>query len=107
MTPAGSRAAIVLGLLGVLVLPVAVFLTRFWDAYTLVHSGLAVPLAALLGVATLLRLRSTRPRISLHATPDRGRRVARWLGVGALALAASGTLALAVYGVLTWLGTRE
>lgn len=97
------------GLLGAAVLPAAIVATRWSTAYTLPQSGFAIPAAAVLSVGALLLAararRVVRPTLEAPVV-DGAARVGRALGVLGLALASSGALALAVYGVLTYLGER-
>lgn len=98
-----------IGALGVLTLPVAIVATRWSEAYTLTQSGFAIPAAAVLGIVALWLAARARRRDPLLLTEPEGSGVARLgrgLGIAALAVAASGTLALVVYGTLTWLGER-
>jgi hypothetical protein len=99
------------GLGSVLSLPVAVFLTRYSDSYELLHAGFAIPVGAVLGVVALALARRARRRsaVSLSAAQEAGRvaTVGRVLGVVGLCLAASGLVALGVYGLLEYVGSRE
>jgi len=101
----GRRAAwsAVLGVLATLTLPAAIAATRYSASYDLLHAGFAIPLAAALGVAAIVLAR--RARALDHATLTGGRRaragrVGRLLGILGLCLAASATIAVAVYEVL-------
>jgi hypothetical protein len=100
--------SIVLGLLAVAALPLAVFATRYSESYDLLHAGFAVPVAVALGAGAVVGARRARRRqtLSLREEAVRGAGLAWGLGVAGIALAASATLALAVYGVLTYLGER-
>jgi hypothetical protein len=106
-----ARASLVAGLLSVATLPVAVYLTRFSDSYDLLHAGFAIPVASALGVAALLLARRARVRASLSLTGEGGRSRAaaagRILGILGLCLAASGLVALGVYGLLEYVGSRD
>jgi hypothetical protein len=86
-----------------LTLPVAIVATRYSDSYDLLHAGFAIPVAAALGIAAIVL--AGRARALDRATLGRagGRRsagIGRVLGIVGLCLAASATIALAVYGVL-------
>jgi hypothetical protein len=103
----GSLAA---GVASVATLPVAVYLTRFSDRYELLHASFAIPLAAVLGfVALALARRVDRLRsLRLGSPPrDAGATAGRVLGIVGLCLAAAAVVALAVYGLLEYAGTRE
>jgi hypothetical protein len=100
---------VVVGLLGVVALPVAVLATRWSSAYELLQAGFAIPVAAFLGLTAIRLARRDRHAgglLVVQARPPAAARLGWWLGVVALALAASATLSLAVYGVLTYLGER-
>ena len=91
-------------------LPLAVFLTRFSDAYDLLHAGFAIPVAAALGLTALALARRARlrTRVSLSAGAGGGVATAgRVLGVVGLCIAASALVALGVYGLLEYVGSRE
>jgi hypothetical protein len=111
-TGAESRSAwgaVVLGVLGVAALPVAVFATRYSASYDLLHAGIAIPVSLALGLGAVIGARRARRRQALSLRgedPVRGAALGWGLGVAGIALAASATVALAVYGVLTWLGER-
>jgi hypothetical protein len=109
----GSSAAwgsLVAGLASCIPLPLAVFLTRFSDSYELLHAGFAIPVAAGLGLVALALARRARirTRVSLSAAAGGGVATAgRVLGVVGLCMAASALVALGVYGLLEYVGSRE
>jgi hypothetical protein len=92
-------------------LPVAIYVTRFSDEYELLHAGFAIPLAAALGVValSLARRARARGRVTLSGGGGGGgvATAGRILGVIGLCMAASGLVALGVYGLLEYAGTRE
>ncbi len=90
-------------------LPVAIYLTRFSDEYELLHSGAAIPLAALLAFAALgLASRSRRrDALRLAGGATRPAQVGRVLGVVGLCMVASALVALGVYWLLEYVGTRD
>ena len=101
--------ALLVGLASVATLPLAIYLTRFSDAYELLHAGFAIPLAFVLGVLALrLASRSRRrTRLTLSAQGRDGTATAaRVLGILGICLALAGVVALAVYGLLEYAGTR-
>ena len=103
----GSLAA---GTASVATLPVAVYATRFSDSYELLHASFAIPLvAALAFVALALARRADRQRsVRLGGSPRAtGATAGRVLGVVGLCLAAAAVVALAVYAVLEYAGTRD
>lgn len=108
-TRTGSAwTALLAGLASVACLPLAVYLTRFSDAYRLRDAGFAVPLAGALGVVAIALARRSRRRsaLSLHGQGDGLARAAWVLGVAGTCLALAGLVALAVYGLLEYAGTR-
>ena len=113
MAKGGSGAAwgsLVAGLASCATLPLAVYLTRFSDAYELLHAGFAIPLAAGLGLVALALARRARirTRVSLSGAAGGGLATAgRVLGVIGLCMAASALVALGVYGLLEYVGSRE
>jgi hypothetical protein len=98
------------GLASVLTLPLAIFLTRFSDRYELFHAAFAIPLAAVLGVVALALARRTRRKIALSLSSDRrdGAAVAgRMLGIAGICMAFAAVVALGVYGLLEYVGSRD
>ena len=98
--------ALLVGLAAVATLPVAIYATRFSDSYELLHAGFAIPLAAALGIVAISLARQARRRssVSLRSDPPGQVRAGRILGVLGLCLATSGLVALAVYGLLEYVG---
>ena len=99
----------VVGLLAVATMPVAILATRYSESYDLLHAAFAIPVAVVLGALAIglgrgaLRLDDLR----LGRAGGRGTaRVGRALGVLGIALAATCLVAVAVYGLLTYLGER-
>ena len=95
--------SVVLGLLSALTLPVAIVGTRYSGSYELLHVGFAIPLAVLFGIFAVVLASRARAldRATLgRAGGGRAARLGRLLGILGLCLAASATIALAVYGVL-------
>ena len=113
MAESGSNAAwgsLVAGLASCITLPLAVFLTRFSDAYDLLHAGFAIPVAAGLGLAALALARRARLRARVSLSADAGgsfAKAGRVLGVVGLCIAASALVALGVYELLEYVGSRE
>jgi hypothetical protein len=98
------------GLASVVTLPLAVYVTRFSDRYDLLHAGFFIPVAAGLGLVALALARRARHRTALSLTSGPHRDLAaagRVLGALGLCLAASAVVALGVYGLLEWVGSRE
>jgi hypothetical protein len=103
----GSVAA---GLGSVAAIPVAVYLTRFSDAYDLLHAGFSIPVAAVLGLLALfLSRRATRGDVLglRRSKGGRAAQVGRVLGVVGICLALAGLVALGVYGLLEYVGSRD
>ena len=110
----GGRAAwgsVVAGVASVATLPVAVYITRFSDSYDLLHAGFAIPVVAALGGVALLLARRARIETSLSLSgAGQGSRTAtagRVLGIIGLCMAASALVALGVYSLLQYVGSRE
>jgi ABC-type Fe3+ transport system permease subunit len=110
----GSGAALGSLLAGVgstAALPVAVYTTRFSDSYDLLHAALAIPIAAGLGLVALGLSRRARLRATVSLSDEGSRYGAatagRVLGLVGLCLAASALVALAVFGLLEYVGSRE
>ena len=105
-----ARWSVVAGLASVATLPLAIFLTRYSDTYDLLHAGFAVPVAASLGVVALALSRRASRRAAMLLAPARGGRAAtagRVLGIVGLCMAASALVALGVFGLLEYVGSRE
>ena len=102
--------SLVAGLASIATLPIAIYLTRFSDSYDLLHAGYAIPVAAALGVVSLALARRARLQSSLTLGED-GRiglaSVGRVLGIVGLCMAAAGVVALGVYGLLEYVGSRD
>ena len=97
------------GVASVAALPLAIYLTRFSDSYDLLHAAFLIPVAAGLGVAAVLLARASRRRSSVSLAVDGGRVAVagRVLGVVGLCMAASALVALGVYGLLEYVGSRD
>lgn len=108
-----SRAAwgsLLTGVASCATIPLAVYLTRFSDSYDLLHAGFAIPVAAGLAVAAMALARRARLRSSVSLAGSAGsRRVifGRVLGVIGLCMAAAALVALGVYGLLEYMGSRD
>ncbi|HET9438066.1 MAG TPA: hypothetical protein VFO64_07685 [Gaiellaceae bacterium] len=109
-TTRAAWGAVAAGLGSVLALPIAIYATRFSDTYELIHASVAIPVGAVLGALALSLARRERRRaaVSLTAARQGGRAatIGRSLGFVGLCLAASGLVALAVYGLLEYAGSR-
>jgi hypothetical protein len=106
---AAARGSLVAGAASVATLPVAVYLTRYSTSYELLHAGFAIPVAVGLGVLALVLARRAERRsaVSLSGGGRDGIATAgRILGVLGLCIAASALVALGVYGLLEYVGSR-
>lgn len=101
--------SLVAGLASCATLPLAVYATRFSDSYDLLHAGFAIPvvIAFALVALSLARRARTRTRVSLSSSGGGVATAGRVLGVIGLCMAASALVALAVYGLLEYVGSRE
>ena len=115
MAERGSGAAwgsLVAGVASCAALPVAIYGTRFSESFELLHAGFAIPVAALLGLVALAlgrRAARARGRVLLSGSDERAgvATAGRVLGVIGLCMAASALVALGVYGLLEYVGSRE
>jgi hypothetical protein len=89
-------------------MPVAVVSSRWFERYDLVQAAFAIPLTVALSLVALsLAAADERSRgRSLNAKTGFATRAGRILAGLGLALAASGLVAIAVFGLLTYLGDR-
>jgi hypothetical protein len=110
--PAGNGravAAAVLGVLATATMPLAILATRYSGSYELLHAGVAIPVAVVLGALAIALARGALRLDDVRLGRAGGRRTARLgraLGVRGISLAATCAVALAVYGILTYLGER-
>lgn len=106
----GAWGSLVAGLASCATLPLAVYATRFSDSYDLLHAGFTIPITVALAFVALALARRARltARMSLSGSDGSGIATAgRVLGVIGLCMAASALVALAVYGLLEYVGSRE
>lgn len=102
--------ALLAGVASVLTLPLAVYLTRFSDSYELLHAGFAIPLGLVLALVALGLARGSRRRRRVSLAAGGGDKVASAayvLGILGVCLALAGLLALGVYGLLEYVGSRD
>jgi hypothetical protein len=110
---AGAGAAwgaLLAGLASVAALPAAIYVTRYSDSYELLHAGFAIPIAGALGLlaVSFARRASRGDVLGIRRTPRSGlARAGRLLGIVGICLALSGLVALGVYGLLEYVGSRE
>ena len=103
----GSLAA---GLASVATLPLAIYATRWSGAYELLDAGWAIPVAVALGLVAIALARRSRVQAAVSLVSTRRRSVAgagRLLGLLGLCMAAAALVALGVYGLLEYVGSRE
>jgi len=88
---------------------VAIYGTRFSDSYDLLHAGFAIPIAGGLAIAALAFARKATRRSSVTlASRAPGIAIAgRVLGIAGLCIAAAALVALGVYGLLEYVGSRD
>ena len=104
-----AAVAVAAGVLSAATMPVAILATRYSASYELLHSGFAIPVGVALGILAIWLARGALRHDDARLGRAGGRRAARLgraLGVLGIALAATGLVALAVYGLLTYLGER-
>jgi hypothetical protein len=99
----------VLGLASVATIPLAVYLTRFSDRYDLLHAGFSIPVGVVLGAGALVLARRARLRTSMTLVEDASKVAVagRVLGIVGLCMAASALVAIGVYGLLEYVGSRD
>jgi len=97
-----AAVSLLLGLLAVAAIPIAILVTHVRNDLRLLHAGVAVPVAFVLGIAAVLVARKARRRLERSlgraggAGSARAGRVLGWLGIY---LALIGTISLVVYAV--------
>jgi hypothetical protein len=102
--PGSARASVVVGLLSVLVLPVAIAATRWSERYELLHAGAAIPVAALFGALAVSLARRARSRLAPTLGHPKGRRTARvgrLFGMVGFLLALTAAGSVGVYALLS------
>ncbi len=102
-------AALAVGILSTATMPAAIAATRYSGSYELLHAGFAIPLAVVLGGVAIWLARTALRHDDARLGRAGGRgiaRIGRALGVLGIALGSTGIVALAVYGLLTYLGER-
>ena len=106
MRNAPALWSVLLGLLAVAAIPVAVAYADRSPRVELIWAGVAVPVAALLGLAALGAARAGRRRAepTLRRSGARTAVVGRLLGLVGLVFAGTGAISLVVYAILSWRG---
>ena len=106
MRNAPALWSVLLGLLAVAAIPVAVAYADRSPRVELIWAGVAVPVAALLGLAALGAARAGRRRAepTLRRSGARTAVVGRLLGLVGVVFAGTGAISLVVYAILSWRG---
>jgi hypothetical protein len=102
--------SVVSGIASVVSLPLAIYLTRFLAAYELRDAAYGIPVAGGLGILAVVLARKARRLSGLRLGGEQGSGVARLgraLGVVGICMASAGLVALAVFGLLEYAGTRD
>ena len=102
--------AVAVGVLAAATMPLAILATRYSGSYELLHAVFAIPVAVALGILAIWLARGALRHDDARLGRAGGRgaaRLGRALGVLGIALASTGLVALAVYGLLTYLGERS
>jgi ABC-type Fe3+ transport system permease subunit len=104
-----AAASLIAGIGATATIPVAIYATRFSDSYDLLHAAFTIPLTVVLGVAAIALARRSRRQsaLSLGGGGHRLATAGRILGILALCLTASALVALGVYGLLEYVGSRD
>ncbi len=98
--------SVLLGVLAAAAIPVAVAYADRSLSVELIWAGVAVPFAALLGLAALGAARAGRRRaqLTLRRSGARTAVLGRFLGLLGLLFAGTGAISLLVYAILSWRG---
>jgi hypothetical protein len=100
-----TTLALALGVVSVITMPAAVFATRYSGSYDLVHAAFAIPVGLVTGVLAIRLSGHRRGAVPLAGRPSS--RTAQWLGLAGVWLAGAALIAVAFYGLLTYLGSRD
>jgi hypothetical protein len=106
MRNAPALWSVLLGVLATAAIPAAVAYADRSPRVELIWAGVAVPVAALLGLVALgaARVGRRRAQLSLRRSGARTAVLGRFLGLFGLLFAGTGAISLAVYAILTWRG---
>jgi hypothetical protein len=100
-----ALGSLLLGLLAAAALPVTVAYAYTSETLQLIWAGVGVPVALVLGIATLAAARAGQRRAQMTLLRRSGSvtaRLGRFLGLIGLILGGTGAIALAVYAILAW-----
>jgi len=98
------------GASSVVALPLAIYLSRFSERYELLHAGFVIPVAAGLGLVAIVLARRASRRILVtleRAGGDGLAQTGRVLGIVGVCIALAALVALGVYGLLEYVGSRD
>ena len=98
------------GAASVVALPVAIYVSRFSERYELLHAGFVIPVAAGLGLVAIVLARRASRRILVtleRAGGDGLAQTGRVLGIVGVCIALAALVALGVYGLLEYVGSRD
>jgi hypothetical protein len=99
--------SVVVGVLAVAALPAAIWYVDRDITIDLIWASVAIPVAYVLGAIAMILARAGRRRAQmtlLRRSGSGAARLGRLLGLAGILLAGTGTISLAVYGILTWRG---
>jgi ammonia channel protein AmtB len=102
-------ASVVVGLMSVLTIPVAVYVTRYVESYDLIDAGYAVPVGGVLGLAAVALSRRARKETAVRlgrGPQDGAARAGSLLAIAGICIALAGVVSLAVYGLLEYAGSH-
>jgi hypothetical protein len=104
-----ATLALLCGVLAVVAIPLGIYLTRKVSGAVLLDAAWAIPVAAVLAVASLGLERGARRRANRRLDQPRGSRLlmaARVLAVTGICLALSSALSVGIYEFLVWKETH-
>jgi hypothetical protein len=107
--PGTAWASLLTGVASVAVLPAGVYASRVSDTFDLIHAGFLIPVVVVLALSALVLARRAGRRMSVSLAGGSGQGLVtggRVLGIIGLCIAASALVALAVYGLLEYVGSR-
>mgnify|MGYP000011633894 FL=1 len=102
--------ALVLGVLSTATMPLAVLATRYSGSYDLLHAGFAIPVGMALGAGAVAAARASRrlgERTLGRVGGGRAARAGLVLGLLGFCLATTAAIAVGVYVLLDYTGSRE
>ena len=109
MSNARATACVLVGVLATAAMPVAVYGTRYFEQYELLHAGLAIPVALVLSLLALALGRAAKTQEAITLGRAGGRKlvqVGRSLALIGIWMGGACLVALAVYGLLEYQASR-